>query len=261
MLDRYRQAFAAVRRSYPPEKAQEEACTEIAAFVLYRPLSFVVTPFFLWAGCSADAVTALAGLLAGGMLVAALAAGPYACGTVVALGIFIQILDCVDGNIARVTGRSSPVGGLLDGLCTLLFWVFYFCAVGVLAGADAGGWAGRHGREIGLALAALMLAQRAMEDSSVQFLPERVRWEPPVPAVVPRFNLKRLAKLLEHVIAFGGLGAAGALHAVPLFLAGLAAYQLTVLALWWPRFARAVYLRSRTRSQIRDDRREREDAG
>ena len=245
MFDRYLETLAAVRRSYTPEKAQEEARTEIAAFFLYRPLSFVITPFFLWFGFSADAVTVLGGLLACGMLVSAFIAGPHAFGVVLALGILIQVLDCVDGNVSRVNGRSSPVGGMLDGLCTLLFWTLYFCAVGVLARADGGNWVGRHGREIGLVLAALMFAQREMEDAFERCGQRRVQWEPPVTAVMSGFNLKRWGKLLEQAIAFGGLFAAGTLHLVPHFLAVVAAYQLTVLALWFPRYAWAVGQRSR----------------
>jgi phosphatidylglycerophosphate synthase len=245
MFARYRQAFGEVRRSYTPEKARDEAHNDFIAFLLYRPLSFVLTPFFLRAGWSADAVTALGGLCSAGMLVAAFAAGRHGCAMVIAIGLLIQVLDCVDGNVARVTRRSSPVGGFLDGLCTMLFWTLYFCSVGVLAAANGSGWVGRHGREIGFVLAALMFAQRSTEDAFTEISRERVRWEPPLPAALPRFDLKRWAKTAEQLLAFGGLFIAGVLHAIPVFLAGLALYQLTVLALWLPRFAGAVHRRSR----------------
>lgn len=245
MFARYRQLYAEVRRSYTPEKAREEAHDEFAAWLIYRPLSFAITPLFLLAGFTADAVTALGGVLAVAMLAVALWGGTHGYWGVVALGLFIQVLDCVDGNVARVTRRSSPVGGMLDGLCTPLFWALYFATVGALAhGADAG-WIARHGRELGLALAALLLAQREMEDTFDNVFRERVRWEPPVPAALPRFDLKRWAKPLEQLLAFGGLAVAGGTGHLPLFLAGLALYQLAVFALWLPRFVRAVAQRSK----------------
>lgn len=247
MPARYRQMLAEVRRSYTPEKAADEARNEFLAFILYRPLSFLVTPLFLRLGFTADAVTVAGGLATVAMLPVAFLGGPHAFWVVIALGLAVQVLDCVDGNVARVTGRRSPVGGMLDGMGTQLFWTAYFASVGALAEATATGWIATHGREIGLALAALMFAQRSWENTFEENSRQRVRWEPPVPAAGPRFDLKRWAKVVEQVVAFGGLTAAGLTARIDWFLALLAGYQLTVLALWLPRFAAAVHRRSQER--------------
>ncbi len=249
MLARYRQLLAQVRASYTPEKAREEAHGEWLAAVFYRPVSFWVTPFFMLAGLTPDAVTALGFAVALAMPVAAWGLGATGFWAVAALGVTMQVLDCVDGNIARTARRFSPVGPMLDGLCSLVFWALYFIAVGALAGAEPVGWIGRHGGEIGLGLAVLHLMQRQMEDTLADQFDERVRWEPPVPATLPQWELKRFAKPLEHLVAFGVLCLAGAYGALHVFLGVLAVYQVGLFALWLPRYIRAVAARSR---QARD---------
>lgn len=239
MVARYRTLLAAVRASYSAEKAADEKRGEFLAYVLYRPLSFFVTPLFMLAGFSADGVTLLMFIAAAALPAVAAWGGTHAWLWVVAIALGIQVLDCVDGNIARVTRQFSRVGGMLDGLCTLLFWALYFVTVGILAHGMEGSWVARHGREIGLGLAALFLAQREMEDTFDHAFDERVRTEPAVPGA-PRLALGQVAKPLEQIAAFGGLGVAGALGGLPCFLGGLAVYQTVVFALWLPRFVRAV---------------------
>jgi hypothetical protein len=70
-----------------------------------------------------------------------------------------------------------------------------------------------------------------------------------VPAALPQGELKRFAKALEHLVAFGVLCLAGAYGALHVFLGVLAVYQVGLFALWLPRYIRAVAARSR---QARD---------
>ena len=242
MFARYRSLLAEVRASYTPEKAAEEKRSEYLAYTVYRPLSFFLTPLCLLAGFSADGVTLAMFAGAAAMPMVAWWGGAHAYLGVVAIALFLQVLDCVDGNIARVTKCFSPVGGMLDGLCTMLFWALFFFTGGILAQKDGTGWMARHGREIGLGLAALLLAQREMEDTFDNCFGERVRTEPTLPAAVG-FDLRQVAKLAEQVLAFGGLALAGALGWTTYFLGGLAVYQVSVFALWLPRFGRAVWRR------------------
>ncbi len=242
MIARYRRLLAEVRASYSPEKAAEEKRSEFLAYLIYRPLSFFLTPLFLAAGLSADAVTLAMFAGAAALPVVAWWGGAHAYLGVVAIALGLQVLDCVDGNIARVTRRFSPVGGMLDGLCTMLFWALFFFTVGILAQHEGSGWVARHGREIGLGLAALLLAQREMEDTFDNCFGERVRTEPTLPAVAG-FELRQVAKLAEQLLAFGGLALAGARGWTGFFLGGLAVYQVSVFTLWLPRFGRAVWRR------------------
>lgn len=242
MIAAYRRLLAQVRASYSPPKAEDERRHEPLAFLVYRPLSFPITPLFLAAGFSADAVTVLSVILAVSLPVLALAGGAAAWPAVVALALAVQVLDCVDGNIARTTGRTSAIGGMLDSLATLCFWAAFFCAVGFLAHGEGAGWIGRHGRELGLALALLFVTQREVEDTHAQYLSERVRFSPPAPAgAPPGFDPGGVVKVAEHVAAFGGLALAGATGRLGLFFAAVAAYQVGATAWWAVRFARRVY--------------------
>ena len=244
MPESYRSLLAAVRASYTPEKAAEEKQAEILAYLIYRPNSFWLTPLLLRLDVSADGVTVAMIGLAATMPVVAAWGGPGAWVGIVAIALLLQVLDCVDGNIARVTQRFSKVGGMLDGLCTLLFWALFFFSAGILAQHVDDGWVARHGREIGLALAALLLAQREMEDTFDHYVGERVRTEPTLPPAMD-FGLRQVAKAAEHLLAFGGLALLGAWGRADWFLAGLAVYQAAVFGIWLPRYGRAVWRQRR----------------
>jgi phosphatidylglycerophosphate synthase len=46
---------------------------------------------------------------------------------------FWMVLDCVDGNIARVTKRSSPLGSMIDAFSGYYAFAFVFLGVGTAA--------------------------------------------------------------------------------------------------------------------------------
>lgn len=256
MAIRYLELVAEVVRSYRPEKRDEERRLDLLSVLVFRPLSFLVTPVFLLAGWSADAVTGLGFGIAVAMPTIAMAQGPEAAPWISALVFGNLVLDCVDGNVARVTRRSSRIGGMLDGQASLLFWAGFFAAVGAMAEDGSGGSLALHGREIGLVLAVLFLAQRSLEDKLEDCVGVRVRWEPPAggsvgegapgaapsappggQAAVARVTLASLGRPVEQALAIAGPLAAGRYGVLPWFLAGVATYQLSLLALWLPRYA------------------------
>lgn len=58
-----------------------------------------------------------------------------------ALLVFANILDCVDGQLARMTGIKSEVGRILDGLCgDIWFLTFYTVMVLRLMNSEGWGW-------------------------------------------------------------------------------------------------------------------------
>lgn len=79
-----------------------------------RRLSASLTPLFLRTGLSPNAITVLSmviGLLAG----ASFGVGSYAAGVVGALLLQLSaIVDCCDGEVARLTNRQSQFGAQLD---------------------------------------------------------------------------------------------------------------------------------------------------
>jgi phosphatidylglycerophosphate synthase len=97
--------------------------------LLYRPIGFVVAWALSFTKASPNAVTAFSALFG-------LAAGIIAQrGTATAFllcGLLFQVsncLDCADGQLARLTGRQSPEGRILDGFADYAVYIFVYSGV------------------------------------------------------------------------------------------------------------------------------------
>jgi phosphatidylglycerophosphate synthase len=123
---------ASIARSYRGAKRSEELYGEWGAALVFRPLSFLVTPLFLKAGFSATGVSLLALCLLPLLPVAAIAGGTLGYAYIAAIGIIFATLDCVDGNIARVTDTASKLGGYTDFIADILFRVVFYSAIGLI---------------------------------------------------------------------------------------------------------------------------------
>lgn len=55
-----------------------------------------------------------------------------------ALLVIANILDCVDGQLARLTGIKSPIGRILDGLAGNLWFISIYIAIALRLSADFG---------------------------------------------------------------------------------------------------------------------------
>jgi phosphatidylglycerophosphate synthase len=79
-----------------------------------RTVSRLFTKVFLLLGCSPNIITMVATLV--GLLAAAgFAYGTYAAGIIAALLFQLAaVIDCCDGEVARLTFRESPLGAWLD---------------------------------------------------------------------------------------------------------------------------------------------------
>ena len=119
--------FKDITSSYTKEKRKRSS---IWARAVSRPLSFLFTYIFINLGCSAnfvsilsifDALIACVLILFGGNLL------------YVGVGLFVfwHVLDCVDGNIARVKRSSSYGGAFLDAVSGYVAPAFIFLSVGV----------------------------------------------------------------------------------------------------------------------------------
>jgi len=87
-----------------------------------RPLGDLMTPAFSAAGFNANQVTTLRALIAFGGLGLFLVPG-FVWGPVCAAMVFYFcfILDCVDGNIARLQNDASYWGKFMDGIADFIF--------------------------------------------------------------------------------------------------------------------------------------------
>jgi len=125
-----------IKQSYGAAKADEERYTEWVVHYCYRPLSFKVTPFFLRWGFSPSNVTFLSLILA--FLLPWVGSWNEVSYLLVGLMAFlISVFDCVDGNIARVTGMVSKKGHYFDFLTDILYRVLFYLAIGIMVSLSA----------------------------------------------------------------------------------------------------------------------------
>jgi phosphatidylglycerophosphate synthase len=108
---------------------------------LYHPLSGRLARALVPTRITPDMVSA-AGALA--IMLAAAAYCQLAWPWGVALGLMLHmgwhVLDGADGDLARLTGRSSPHGELVDGICDYLGHIVLYVTMGAIASAQIGGW-------------------------------------------------------------------------------------------------------------------------
>lgn len=123
-----------ITASYTPEKRKD---TSWWARIFSRPLSFIVTYPLINMGVSANSVSVAS------IFVAMLACGLLMFGnTFSTIGVFVflfwDVLDCVDGNIARVKKTSSLKGEYMDAISGYTAPAFIYLAVGVAAYHEPG---------------------------------------------------------------------------------------------------------------------------
>lgn len=128
-----------VRDSFSGERRERELRTNLLGFVTYRQLSFYATPLFLAASIHPTVITLATIPLCLAMPAAAWAGGPHAYLWVAALSLVYHLFDYVDGNVARMTGKTSQLGRYLDSLIGGVYWLSVYAALGLLADREAGG--------------------------------------------------------------------------------------------------------------------------
>ena len=121
--------FKDITSSYTVEKRKRSS---IWARAVSRPLSFVFTYLFINCGISANAVSVLSIIDAVAACVLIMCGGTA---MYIGIGLFVfwHVLDCVDGNIARVKKQSSYGGAFLDAVSGYVAPSYVFLAVGTAA--------------------------------------------------------------------------------------------------------------------------------
>ncbi|MEQ5788205.1 CDP-alcohol phosphatidyltransferase family protein [Erythrobacter sp. NFXS35] len=108
---------------------------------LYHPLSWRLARRLAPTAITPDMVSA-AGALA--IILAAVAYSQLAWpwGVMLGLGLHMgwHVLDGADGDLARLTGRSSPHGELVDGICDYVGHIVLYVTMGFIAASQIGGW-------------------------------------------------------------------------------------------------------------------------
>jgi phosphatidylglycerophosphate synthase len=122
-----------LEKTFSAEKAAQDG---LLSNRVYRQLSFVVTPWFLNAGISANAVSCVGLFCSAMMPLVAVLLGPYDYLGLALLIVLYLVLDCVDGNVARVVGSSGPLGQYLDSLAGKLYALGRTLALGIVAARE-----------------------------------------------------------------------------------------------------------------------------
>ncbi|MEO7679478.1 MAG: CDP-alcohol phosphatidyltransferase family protein, partial [Sphingomonas sp.] len=108
----------------------------------YHPLARKLARALAPTGVSPNMVS-----VAGGLLVVAAALAytllAYPLSVMVGLGLHLSwhVVDGADGDLARMTGRTSPTGELVDGVCDYAGHVFLYIALCFVLDDTLGGWA------------------------------------------------------------------------------------------------------------------------
>lgn len=149
-----RSRWDAILAGYSEEKRRWDRTFPWIAYVL-RPASFVVT-WLLPPWVTANQVTLLSYVVALASILSLAwgASGGFVLGS--ALLVLFNLLDCVDGNLARLQGAPDPFGRFLDALAFPAFVLPYF-ALGIGLARGAGPSQGQVLLGLGAATAILKL--------------------------------------------------------------------------------------------------------
>ena len=114
---------------------------------LYHPLSWRLARLLARTAVTPNQVSVVGGLTvvaAGICYVAPLWDGPdwpLSAALGMALHLAWHVIDGADGDLARMTGRTSPRGEMVDGLCDYLSHIVLYLLLGALLARELGGWA------------------------------------------------------------------------------------------------------------------------
>src|SRR5438128_6592522 len=119
-------------RSAHGRKREYERYLPLSRYV-FRPIGFRLTWVALRLGITSEAVSwlsAAVGLLG---LAGLMSGRPGVTAAGLGLLLFFNLLDCVDGSMARALGTGNPYGRFLDSICGGVVDLGFWAAVAVMA--------------------------------------------------------------------------------------------------------------------------------
>ena len=182
---------------------REEFRTSWAVALLYRMTSPPFVWVFLRLGLGPMAVTALGFMVALSMPMQAWFLPLGGAGLALCLsGVAFQIMDCADGTMARLTGRTSLLGADLDYMSDMVQHGLFYAALGLLADRSLGGGFGW--TALALGAAALRLLARLGREQIAKRVPG---WDAPGPLTLrdmPVAFVAGLTGLIPFMALAGG---------------------------------------------------------
>lgn len=131
--------IAEIAAEYRDNKLNEELRGNWVIALVNRPPSFPFIRLAAQTGLTPTQITVGGGLLALTMLPVALWAPLWLAGPLLFLIAFVyQVVDCVDGGLARITDTGSEFGAQVDFLVDMAQWGFLYVSLGLIADRHAG---------------------------------------------------------------------------------------------------------------------------
>ena len=143
-------SIADIKNSYDKKKLIKEKKNDFFMYLIYRPISFYFTPPFLKLKISANIVSLMNLFICLLLPASAFINSSLSFVYIAILTFFYFILDCVDGNIARITQKSTPLGQYLDSFAGKLFWISLYSSIGLLTTFQEKNLFGKWGVVVGL---------------------------------------------------------------------------------------------------------------
>lgn len=113
-------------------KRDYEKYLPISRFV-FRPVGFLLTWVAIRVGLTTEAVSWLSGIVGIAGCLCLMSRWVSLLPVGIGLLLFFNLLDCVDGSIARATGTQNPYGRFLDSVLGSAIDFGFFAVVGIMS--------------------------------------------------------------------------------------------------------------------------------
>ncbi|MFM6951278.1 MAG: CDP-alcohol phosphatidyltransferase family protein [Novosphingobium sp.] len=140
------QAIAAIKQGKPARPQRPRELQDPLNHYLYHPLAWQLARGLAHTPVTPNMVSVFGGLMvvAAGIAYANLA-WPIGAALGMALHMGWHVVDGADGDLARMTGRSSPIGEMVDGICDYASHVVLYLIMGWLLSHQTGFFSGGSG--------------------------------------------------------------------------------------------------------------------
>lgn len=140
------QVVIGLERAKPARPRRPRELQDPLNHYLYHPLAWQLARALAHTPITPNMVSVLGGLMvvAAGIVYAGLS-WPVGAALGMALHMGWHVVDGADGDLARMTGRSSPIGEMVDGICDYASHVVLYLILGWVLSNEAGLFAGGTG--------------------------------------------------------------------------------------------------------------------
>ncbi len=133
MFDNYKKLLFHIEDSYKGDKEKKELSNNYYGYLLYRKISFYITPFFILLSIKANTVTFISFFFPFIILFSAFYCASEAYFYIFLFSVIYHILDYVDGNIARFLKTNNSLGQYLDSIVGNIYWTCLYISIGKIA--------------------------------------------------------------------------------------------------------------------------------